>query len=251
MVKGRYLPTRGTTLLFVLTTLLFILHNVNVLIISEGRSLKRYHQPAVGSSLLNPLRYPCEREFENGRRSTGWRRERTPTPLLKIPQLHPPMGRKKVHLAILKRSALPSGSILLNWKEGVNKLVSTWRLLLQTNQQESKEVHPLKDCRWEITTFNFLLQKKASFFLHIHDNGTVTMSNDMQGTWFYSNYYLTWSVEYADRRVYYTAELLWNGEKSKLIKGIIYEEQKRRRFFLPAYFFRKILGSFEGRVSME
>ncbi|KJP86297.1 hypothetical protein AK88_04016 [Plasmodium fragile] len=151
---------------------------------------------------------------------------------------------------MLKRSAVPSGSILINWKEGVKKIMNKWGVL-EKNKEESPEVHPLTNCRWEITTFNFLLQKKTSFFLHIHENGTVKMSDDVQGTWVYSNYYLTWIVEHEDRRVFYTAELLWNGDKSKLVKGIIYEEKKGRRFFLPAYFFRKILGSFEGRVSVE
>ncbi|ANQ10231.1 Uncharacterized protein PCOAH_00042830 [Plasmodium coatneyi] len=244
-----YLPTRGTTLSFVLTTLLFILYSVKIFILSEGRSLKGYHQSSIGSSLLNPLRHPSESGFEVGRRSAGWRGERTP--LLKIPELYPPRGKQnRVDLVTSKRSVLPHGSILTNWKEGAKKLVNRWGLV-KTNKEENTEVHPLKNCRWEITTFNFLLQKKTSFFIHINENGTVKMPNDVQGTWSYSNYYLTWTVEHPDRRVYYTAELLWNGDKSKLVKGIIYEEKKRRRFFLPAYFFRKILGSFEGRVASK
>ncbi|EUD67615.1 hypothetical protein C922_01800 [Plasmodium inui San Antonio 1] len=249
MIKVGYLLTWGKTLLFVLTTLLLLLYDVKIVILSEGRSLKGYHHPAVGSCLVTPLRHPSEHRFEARRRSIGWRGERR-TPLLKIPELHPPRGKKEINVAILKRSPLPSGSILLNWKEGVKKLVTTWGLL-QTKGEDSEEVHPLKNCRWEITTFNFLMQKRSSFFLHIHENGAVKMSNHLEGTWFYSNYHLTWTIEHPDRRVYYTAELLWNGDKSKLVKGIIYEEQKRRRFFLPAYFFRKILGSFEGRVSRE
>ncbi|CAI7722052.1 hypothetical protein PVIIG_05060 [Plasmodium vivax India VII] len=248
MLKGRYLPTGGATLLFAITTLLLSMCNVKILILSEGRSFKRYYHPAVGSSLLSPLRHPCERAFEGRRRGAELRGGRTP--LLKIPAVHPPRGRKEVSLRNVKWSALPSGSILPDWKEGVKKIVSTWGVLLRANREESAEVHPLKNCRWEITTFNFLLQKRTSFLLHIHDNGMVKTSDHLQGTWFYSNYHLTWSVDLADRRVYYTAELLWNGEKSKLVKGIIYEERKRRRFFLPAYFFRKILGSFEGRVSV-
>ncbi|CAA9990020.1 conserved Plasmodium protein, unknown function [Plasmodium knowlesi strain H] len=248
MIKMRYLPTRGTTLSFVLTTLLFILYNVKIFILSEGRSLKGYHHLTVDSSLLTPLRHPYERGFEGGRKNMGWKGERTP--LLKIPQFHSPREDHKVDPAMLKRSSLPSASILMNWKDDVKKLVNRWGLL-KTNREESTEVHPLKNCRWEITTFNFLLQKKSSFFIHINENGTVKMPDDLQGTWSYSNYYLTWTVEHEDRRVYYTAELIWNADKSKLVKGIIYEEKKRQRFFLPAYFFRKILGSFEGRVSLK
>ncbi|SOV24349.1 conserved Plasmodium protein, unknown function [Plasmodium sp. DRC-Itaito] len=129
----------------------------------------------------------------------------------------------------------------------LKRLINKWLLL----NNEENIIHPLKNCRWKITVYNFFLQKKGSFYVHLYEDGRVKTSDNLEGTWYFNNYYLTWVIEYEDRRVFYTAELFWNQEKSKMIKGIIYKEKKKNNSFIPSYMFRKILGSFSGRIENE
>ncbi|CRH01771.1 conserved Plasmodium protein, unknown function [Plasmodium relictum] len=130
-----------------------------------------------------------------------------------------------------------------SWKENFKNLLHRYGFY------DNQNIHPLKNCLWEITTYNFFLQKQKSFFIHILENGKVKISENLVGEWNYNNYYITWYIEYKNKKVYYTAELLWNYEKSRMIKGIIYEEKKKKNSFLPSSLFRKIVGSFEGRIN--
>ncbi|SCP05461.1 conserved Plasmodium protein, unknown function [Plasmodium ovale] len=145
-------------------------------------------------------------------------------------------------------NAIPFCSIKIpNWKIHLKRIIQKY-VLLKNDKETDNTIHPLKNCLWEINIYNFFLQKQTSFHIYIYENGKIKTSDNLEGTWFYDNYHITWCVEHEDRKVYYTAELLWNNENSKLIKGIIYEEKKKKRSFLPSSFFRKILGSFEGKI---
>ncbi|KAI4836469.1 hypothetical protein MKS88_004266 [Plasmodium brasilianum] len=134
-----------------------------------------------------------------------------------------------------------------NLKLNLKNLMQKYCFFFNTNE-ENNIVHPLKNCRWKITVYNFLLKNKNSFYIYIYENGKIKTSENLEGIWFYNNYHITWCIEYEDKKVYYTAELLWNNDKSRMIKGIIYKESKNKNSFLPSYFFRKILGSFDGQI---
>ncbi|GAW82263.1 hypothetical protein, conserved [Plasmodium gonderi] len=214
--------TRLKAMLFVLSAFLLSVYNVKILI-SEGRNLKGYQHPMT-SAPITRRSYYYENIFKGNDKNV-----------------------KSGVLGMRRRGNYYCVTNIKNWTENIKKLINKYGSS-QSNKEEKIAIHPLKNCRWEITTYNFFLQKNSSFFIHIYDNGKVKTSDNMEGTWFYNNYYLTWFIEYDNRRIYYTAELLWNGDKSKLTKGIIYEEKKKRRFFLPSYFFRKVLGSFDGKI---
>ncbi|CAD2098828.1 hypothetical protein YYG_03047 [Plasmodium vinckei petteri] len=127
-------------------------------------------------------------------------------------------------------------------KKNINKFLK--------NDQDINNIHPLKNSLWKINTYNCLLQKKKTFYIRIYENGTIKTSDNLTGYWFYDNYHITWCIEYPDRKVYHTAELVWNNEQSKMVKGVIYEETKKTRF-LPSYMFRKILCSFDGSIHIN
>ncbi|CDU20119.1 conserved Plasmodium protein, unknown function [Plasmodium yoelii] len=122
--------------------------------------------------------------------------------------------------------------------------------LKNDQDNNNNNIHPLKNTLWKINTYNCLFQKKKSFYIYIYENGTVKTSDNLTGYWFYDKYYITWCIEYPDRKVYHTSELVWNNEESKMVKGIIYEEMKKTKFF-PPYMFRKILCSFDGSIQIN
>ncbi|VWU51332.1 conserved protein, unknown function [Hepatocystis sp. ex Piliocolobus tephrosceles] len=132
----------------------------------------------------------------------------------------------------------------------ITKLIN--KILFYNKKDEAITIHPLKNCIWKINTYNFFLKKQKTFYIYIYEDGHIKTSDNLKGTWFYNDYYLTWCIEDDEKKIYYTAELLWNNEKSKMIKGIIYEEKKKKeKCFIPSYFFRKILGSFDGTIHTE
>ncbi|CRG95027.1 conserved Plasmodium protein, unknown function [Plasmodium gallinaceum] len=130
-----------------------------------------------------------------------------------------------------------------SWKEDLKHFLHKYGIYNNQN------IHPLKNCLWEITIYNFFLQKQKSFFIYIFEDGNLKTSENLYGKWSYNNYYITWYIEEKNKKVYYTAELLWNYENSKMVKGIIYEEKKKTSSFLPSSIFRKIIGSFEGKIN--
>ncbi|SOS80418.1 conserved Plasmodium protein, unknown function [Plasmodium sp. gorilla clade G1] len=153
---------------------------------------------------------------------------------------------EKNHVTIISRREKKKYYSFIKFKT-LRRLINKWFLL----NNDEHIIHPLKNCLWKITVYNFFLQKKDSFYVHLYEDGRVKTSNNLEGRWYFNNYYLTWVIEYEDRRVFYTAELFWNQEKSKMIKGIIYQETKKNNSFIPSYMFRKILGSFSGKIENQ
>lgn len=126
-----------------------------------------------------------------------------------------------------------------------NVLKKKWDFFFSNISDEN--IDPFKNCCWEITVYNFFLKKKKKVFVNFLENGEVNTSDNLYGMWNYDNSYITWFVKEGNKKVFYTAELIWNGKMSKMIKGIIYEEKKRK--FLPDYLFRRITGSFVGTIN--